>query len=147
MDIFSATVARASDFIVFLKVLIIISSKLVFTSSELISTSSELISTSSELISTSSELISTNSELISTIAEQIFYNAPRAINLRLNTALNIVFIFCKNLQIWTMLYGVLEGYHINLTNLYFRFTLPPQKKRIFCIYTKKYHYICIARYG
>ena len=92
MDIFSATVARASDFVVFLKVLIIISSKLVFTSSE-------LISTSSELISTSSELISTNSELISTIAEQIFYNAPRAINLRLNTALNIVFIFCKNLQI------------------------------------------------
>ena len=85
MDIFSATVARASDFIVFLKVLIIISSMLVFTSSELISTSSELISTSSELIST--------------IAEQIFYNAPRAINLRLNTALNIVFIFCKNLQI------------------------------------------------
>ena len=92
MDIFSATVARASDFVVFLKVLIIISSMLVFTSSE-------LISTSSELISTSSELISTNSELISTIAEQIFYNAPRAINLRLNTALNIVFIFCKNLQI------------------------------------------------
>ena len=85
MDIFSATVARASDFVVFLKVLIIISSMLVFTSSELISTSSELISTSSELIST--------------IAEQIFYNAPRAINLRLNTALNIVFIFCKNLQI------------------------------------------------
>ena len=85
MDILSATVARASDFIVFLKVLIIISSMLVFTSSELISTSSELISTSSELIST--------------IAEQIFYNAPRAINLRLNTALNIVFIFCKNLQI------------------------------------------------
>ena len=140
MDILSATVARASDFVVFLKVLIIISSMLVFTSSE-------LISTSSELISTSSELISTNSELISTIAEQIFYNAPRAINLRPNTALNIVFIFCKNLQIWTMLYGVLEGYHINLTNLYFRFTLPPQKKRIFCIYTKKYHYICIARYG
>jgi hypothetical protein len=140
VDILSATVARASDFVVFLKVLIIISSMLVFTSSE-------LISTSSELISTSSELISTNSELISTIAEQIFYNAPRAINLRPNTALNIVFIFCKNLQIWTMLYGVLEGYHINLTNLYFRFTLPPQKKRIFCIYTKKYHYICIARYG
>ena len=71
MDILSATVARASDFVVFLKVLIIISSKLVFTSSE----------------------------LISTIAEQIFYNAPRAINLRPNTALNIVFIFCKNLQI------------------------------------------------
>ena len=71
MVIFSATVARASDFVVFLKVLIIISSMLVFTSSE----------------------------LISTIAEQIFYNAPRAINLRLNTALNIVFIFCKNLQI------------------------------------------------
>ena len=85
MDILFATVARVSDFVVFLKVLIIISSKLVFTSSELISTSSELISTSSELIST--------------IAEQIFYNAPRAINLRLNTALNIVFIFCKNLQI------------------------------------------------
>ena len=65
MDILSATVARASDFVVFLKVLIIISSMLVFTSSE-------LISTSSELISTSSELISTNSELISTIAEQNF---------------------------------------------------------------------------
>ena len=85
MDILFATVAWASDFVIFLKVLIIISSMLVFTSSE--------------LISTSSELISTNSELISTIAEQIFYNAPRAINLRLNTALNIVFIFCKNLQI------------------------------------------------
>ena len=124
MDILSATVARASDFVVFLKVLIIISSKLVFTSSE-------LISTSSELISTSSELISTNSELISTIAEQIFYNAPRAINLRPNTALNIVFIFCKNLQIGAMLYGVLEGNHINLTNLYFRFTLPPQKNEYF----------------
>ena len=124
MVIFSATVARASDFIVFLKVLIIISSKLVFTSSE-------LISTSSELISTSSELISTNSELISTIAEQIFYNAPRAINLRPNTALNIVFIFCKNLQIGAILYGVLEGNHINLTNLYFRFTLPPQKNEYF----------------
>ena len=124
MDILSATVARASDFVVFLKVLIIISSMLVFTSSE-------LISTSSELISTSSELISTNSELISTIAEQIFYNAPRAINLRPNTALNIVFIFCKNLQIGAMLYGVLEGNHINLTNLYFRFTLPPQKNEYF----------------
>ena len=124
MVIFSATVARASDFVVFLKVLIIISSMLVFTSSE-------LISTSSELISTSSELISTNSELISTIAEQIFYNAPRAINLRPNTALNIVFIFCKNLQIGAMLYGVLEGNHINLTNLYFRFTLPPQKNEYF----------------
>ena len=124
MVIFSATVARASDFVVFLKVLIIISSKLVFTSSE-------LISTSSELNSTSSELISTNSELISTIAEQIFYNAPRAINLRPNTALNIVFIFCKNLQIGAMLYGVLEGNHINLTNLYFRFTLPPQKNEYF----------------
>ena len=124
MDILFATVARASDFIVFLKVLIIISSKLVFTSSE-------LISTSSELNSTSSELISTNSELISTIAEQIFYNAPRAINLRPNTALNIVFIFCKNLQIGAILYGVLEGNHINLTNLYFRFTLPPQKNEYF----------------
>ena len=124
MDILSATVARASDFVVFLKVLIIISSMLVFTSSE-------LISTSSELISTSSELISTNSELISTIAEQIFYNAPRAINLRPNTALNIVFIFCKNLQIGAILYGVLEGNHINLTNLYFRFTLPPQKNEYF----------------
>ena len=117
MDILSATVARASDFVVFLKVLIIISSMLVFTSSE--------------LISTSSELISTNSELISTIAEQIFYNAPRAINLRPNTALNIVFIFCKNLQIGAILYGVLEGNHINLTNLYFRFTLPPQKNEYF----------------
>mgnify|MGYP000840943674 CR=1 FL=1 len=48
MDILSATVARASDFVVFLKVLIIISSMLVFTSSELISTSSELISTVAE---------------------------------------------------------------------------------------------------
>ena len=140
MDILFATVAWASDFVIFLKVLIIISSKLVFTSSE-------LISTSSELISTSSELISTNSELISTIAEQIFYNAPRAINLRPNTALNIVFIFCKNLQIGAILYGVLEGNHINLTNLYFRFTLPPQIKRIFCIYTKEYHYICMTGYG
>ena len=41
------------------------------------------------------------------------------------------FHFCKNLQIGAMLYGVLEGNHINLTNLYFRFTLPPQKNEYF----------------
>ena len=58
-----------TDWNVFLKTLIISSSKIVETSSELISTSSELISTSSELISTGSELISTDSELIRIIAE------------------------------------------------------------------------------
>ena len=58
-----------TDWNVFLKTLIISSSKIVETSSELISTSSELISTGSELISTGSELISTGSELIRIIAE------------------------------------------------------------------------------
>ena len=60
-----------TEIIVFLKVLIINSSKFIKTSSELISTRSELISTRSELISTRSELISTRSELISTSSELI----------------------------------------------------------------------------
>ena len=53
-----------TDWNVFLKTLIISSSKIVETSSELISTSSELISTSSELISTGSELIRIIAELL-----------------------------------------------------------------------------------
>ena len=53
-----------TDWNVFLKTLIISSSKIVETSSELISTSSELISTSSELISTDSELIRIIAELL-----------------------------------------------------------------------------------
>ena len=53
-----------TDWGVFLKTLIISSSKIVETSSELISTSSELISTSSELISTGSELIRIIAELL-----------------------------------------------------------------------------------
>ena len=51
-----------TEIIVFLKVLIINSSKFIKTSSELISTRSELISTRSELNSTSSELNSTVAE-------------------------------------------------------------------------------------
>ncbi len=57
----------SSDFVVFLKTLII-------SSSEIVCTGSELILTSSELIRTSSELISTSSELIRAIAEQNFDN-------------------------------------------------------------------------
>ncbi len=53
-----------TDWNVFLKTLIISSSKIVETSSELISTSSELISTGSELISTGSELIRIIAELL-----------------------------------------------------------------------------------
>ena len=51
----AGNVVRNFDSDVFLKVLIIISSKILEISSELISTTSELISTSSELISTRSE--------------------------------------------------------------------------------------------
>ena len=59
----------SSDFVVFLKTLIISSSEIVCTGSELILTSSELILTSSELISTSSELIRAIAEQILTIAQ------------------------------------------------------------------------------
>ena len=62
-----------TDWVVFLKTLII-------SSSAILKTSSELISTSSELISTSSELISTGSELIQTIAEQILTMAHRVVH-------------------------------------------------------------------
>ena len=54
---------RETDFLKFLKALIIISS-------EILKTRSELIRTRSELISTRSELNSTSSELNSTVAEQ-----------------------------------------------------------------------------
>ena len=55
----------SSDFVVFLKVLII-------SSSEIVCTGSELILTSSELISTSSELIRAIAEQILTIAQPVF---------------------------------------------------------------------------
>ena len=55
VDIMAGNVVRNFDSDVFLKVLIIISSKILEISSELISTTSELISTRSELISTRSE--------------------------------------------------------------------------------------------
>ena len=63
-----------TDWGVFLKTLIISSSKIIETSSELFQTSSELISTGSELISTSSELIRTITEqcLFLDLARQFF---------------------------------------------------------------------------
>jgi hypothetical protein len=59
-----------AEFVIFLKTLIINSSKIVRTGSELIRTSSELISTSSELNRTSSEQIFSTSRSVAKKAEK-----------------------------------------------------------------------------